>query len=109
MTIYNKLVRDRIPEIIEGRGETAVHRALSDNEFRAALLSKFDEELAEFKKEFEGQDANAALEELADISELVDAAATVLGSGFGEIMRLKSEKAAARGGFARRILLVETK
>lgn len=42
---YNKLVRDRIPEIIEKNGEKAIIKTLDDNEYRASLIEKAKEEL----------------------------------------------------------------
>ena len=44
---YNKLVRDKIPEIIESNNEEAIYRYLSDNEFKEYLKLKLSEELNE--------------------------------------------------------------
>ena len=70
--LYNKLVRDKIPEIIAQQGESANIRILSDKAYTAALEQKLDEETAEFHKE-------KNLEELADILEVVYALADDLG------------------------------
>ena len=63
MTVYNKLVRDRIPELIRAGGETPRTRILEDEEFHRLLEAKLDEEVGEFHR-----DRN--LEELADIPSL---------------------------------------
>ena len=65
---YNKLVRDRIPEIIESSGKTCTTEALSPEEYLRMLDVKLDEELAEYHK-----DQN--IEELADLLEVIHAAA----------------------------------
>ena len=65
---YNKLIRDRIPEIIEASGKTCVTEVLSDEEYLKMIDAKLDEELAEYHK-----DEN--LEELADLLEVIYAAA----------------------------------
>ena len=70
--LYNKLVRDKIPEIIAQQGESANIRILSDKAYTAALEQKLDEETAEFHKE-------KNLEELADILEVVYALRMIWG------------------------------
>lgn len=64
---YNKLVRDRIPEIIEASGKTCRTTVLNDTEYLPMLDAKLDEELAEYHKD---QD----IEELADLLEVIYAA-----------------------------------
>ena len=70
---YNKLVRDRIPEIITSKGNTCITEVLSDEAYLKMLDAKLDEELAEYHK-----DQN--LEELADLLEVMQA--TVLARGY---------------------------
>ena len=65
---YNKLVRDRIPEIIENDGKTCRIEILADEEYIKMVDAKLDEELAEYHK-----DQN--IEELADLMEVIYAAA----------------------------------
>lgn len=65
--IHHKLVRDRIPEIIEASGNTCATEILSDEEYLRVVDAKLDEELAEYHK-----DQN--LEELADLLEVIHAA-----------------------------------
>ena len=97
---YDKLVRDRIPEIIEASGKTCTTDILPQEDYLRMLDAKLDEELAEYHR-----DQNA--EELADLLEVIRAAAAARGYTFDELERIRSEKAAIRGGFEKRILLKE--
>lgn len=97
---YHKLVRDRIPEIIEASGKTCVTEVLSDEDYLKMIDAKLDEELAEYHK-----DQN--LEELADLLEVIHAAVIARGYSLDELERVRLEKAAKRGGFAKKILLKE--
>lgn len=49
--LYQKLVRDRIPEIIEASGKSCVTEILSDADYLELLDAKLDEELAEYYKD----------------------------------------------------------
>lgn len=95
---YNKLVRDKIPAIIQSQGKICKIRVLSRDEYRRKLHEKLDEELAEFHKE-------KNLEELADLMEVILAAAADLGYTPEELEHVRREKAAHRGGFEQRIFL----
>ena len=97
---YNKLVRDRIPEIIEVSGKTCVTEILSDEDYLHMVDAKLDEELAEYHK-----DQN--IEELADLMEVIYAATIARGYTLEELERVRVEKAEKRGGFAKKILLKE--
>ena len=97
---YNKLVRDRIPEIIEATGKTCAVETLSDGDYIRALDAKLDEELAEYHR-----DQN--IEELADLLEVIRAAAAARGYAVEELERVRAEKAARRGGFERKLYLRE--
>lgn len=94
---YNKLVRDKIPEIIRADGLEPSMRILDDDEYLAELVKKLREELAEFE-------SDQSLEELADIAEVVLALADVLG-GRAELEKTRKEKSAKRGGFKKKIYL----
>lgn len=98
MTVYNKLVRDKIPEMIRSQGEHPNVRILDPAEYRTHLEAKLDEEVAEFHKE-------QNIEELADILEVVYALADEIGCR-EELLRLYDRKHAARGGFQDRIFLI---
>ena len=95
---YHKLVRDRIPEIIEASGKTCVTEILSDGDYLTMLDAKLDEELAEYHR-----DQN--LEELADLMEVVYAAALARGYTLEQLEQVRAEKARERGGFRKKILL----
>ena len=97
---YNKLVRDRIPEIIESSGKSCTTEILSAEDYLRMIDAKLDEELTEYHK-----DQN--IEELADLLEVIRAAAIARGYTIEELERVRAEKAAKRGGFEKKILLVE--
>jgi len=97
---YQKLVRDRIPEIIEASGNVCVTKILSDEEYLRMVDAKLDEELAEYH-------ADQNIEELADLMEVIYAAAIARGYTLEQLEQVRAEKAAMRGGFARKILLKE--
>ena len=97
---YNKLVRDKIPEIIEASGKTCSTEILSDDEYLKMLDAKLDEELAEYHK-----DQN--IEELADLIEVIYAVARARGYTLEELEKVRAEKADKRGGFEKKILLKE--
>ena len=98
MRNYNKLVRDRIVEIIEAKGQTAIWHTATDDEYRQKAIEKLQEELAEF---LESENP----EELADLLEIAYAVAESLGVSHEELETMRSKKATARGGFAKRIIL----
>lgn len=97
---YNKLVRDRIPEIIEASGKTCKTMILDDIEYLRMLDAKLDEELAEYHK-----DQN--IEELADLLEAIYAVAIARGYTVEELERAREQKAQRRGAFLNKILLLE--
>ena len=97
--MYNKLVRDKIPDMIKEQGEVPHIRILPAEEYTHALEQKLDEETAEFHKE-------KNLQELADILEVVYALAEDLGSTKGELLRIYEQKHEKRGGFRERIFLI---
>lgn len=97
---YNKLVRDRIPEIIEASGKKCAIEILPDADYLKMIDQKLDEELAEYH-----QDQN--IEELADLMEVIRAAAIARGYSLEELEHVRAEKAAKRGGFDKKILLKE--
>lgn len=97
---YNKLVRDRIPEIIENDGKTCRIEILTDEEYIKKVDAKLDEELAEYHK-----DQN--IEELADLMEVIYAAAIARGYSVEELEAVRKKKLQKRGAFVKKILLKE--
>ena len=95
---YNKLVRDKIPEIIEADGKNCEPEILSDEDYLKALDAKLDEELAEYHK-----DQN--VEELADLLEVIYACAVARGYSKEELEMTRIRKAEKRGGFKKKLLL----
>lgn len=99
---YHKLVRDRIPEIIEADGKTCVTEILPDEQYLEMLDTKLNEELAEYQE-------SKSLEELADLLEVIRAVAVARGWTWEELERVRQEKASKRGGFEKKILLREVR
>ena len=97
---YHKLVRDRIPEIIEADGKTCVSATLSNEDYIALLDQKLNEELAEYQE-------SKSLEELADLLEVMQAVVKARGWTLDELEQVRADKAAKRGGLAKKILLKE--
>ena len=97
---YHKLVRDRIPEIIEKQGKTCVTEVLSQEAYIRMVDEKLNEELAEYQE-------SKSLEELADLLEVMEAAVIARGYTWEELLQVRDEKRQKRGGFQNRILLKE--
>lgn len=97
---YHKLVRDKIPEIIESQGKTCKVRTLSTEDYIKMIDAKLDEELAEYH-----EDQN--IEELADLMEVIYAAAKARGYSVDELESVRVKKVEKRGAFEKMILLEE--
>lgn len=98
MKVYNKLVRDKIPEIIEADGKECKMRILSNDEYIAALEAKLNEEVAEYQ-------ADKNLEEMADVLEVLQAICVARGYSLAELEAMRVKKADKRGGFKEKIFL----
>ena len=96
--IHNKLVRDRIPEIIDANGQKCACRPLSEQEYLAALDQKLNEELAEYQQD-------KSMEELADLLEVIRAVIVARGSTYDQVETIRKVKRDKRGGFERKIWL----
>lgn len=98
--VYNKLVRDLIPDIIEADGKQAVISHVKDREqLRALLLAKLQEEIEEYGQGFD-------IEELADLLEIIHALVEVVHEeDFAAVENLRLEKKNRRGGFSKGIIL----
>jgi len=99
---YNKLVRDKIPEIIENSGDVAVTHTADDEEYWERVKAKLQEETDEFMRIEDP-------EELADILEVVYAICDVKGVDREDLEKIRKKKLAERGGFTKKVVLEETK
>ncbi len=99
---YHKLVRDKIPELIEKEGKESVCSILSDEEYLEFLDRKLSEELEEYLED-------KSMEELADLLEVMMAVAKARGSSIEEVEKIRQQKADKRGGFEKKILLEEVR
>ena len=100
--VYNKLVRDKIPQIIEKNGQICVTQILPEDEYIRKLDEKLTEELSEYQQ-------SKTLEELADLLEVMEATVKARGYTWQELLQIRDEKRAKRGGFEDRILLTEVR
>lgn len=97
---YHKLVRDKIPEIIEHQGKTCVTEILPQADYILLAEEKLSEELSEYQE-------SKSLEELADLLEVMEAVTLARGYTWEELLAVRDEKREKRGGFQNRILLKE--
>lgn len=99
--IYNKLVRDKIPDVIAAKEETPVTSILAETEYKKALEDKLYEEYQEVVE----ASGDERCEELADVVEVIRALAKLENRSLEDIIKLADEKRAKRGGFDDRIFL----
>jgi predicted house-cleaning noncanonical NTP pyrophosphatase (MazG superfamily) len=98
MKVYNKLVRDRIPEIILKDNELPTTRILDDEEYIKELNRKLQEEVNEY---LEAEN----IEEMVDILEVIRAILEHKGVTYDEIEEKRIKKANKRGAFKEKIFL----
>ena len=98
MKIYNKLVRDEIPKIIENNNGQAITRILDDNEYKNELDNKLKEEMNEYF-------IDNSVEELADIVEVIYGILAVKNVSIEDFEKIRKEKVEKRGAFKSRIFL----
>lgn len=96
MESYNKLVRDRIPEILDEKGIAYEKRTASPEEFKEELIKKLEEETIEFKEA-------RSPEELADVIEVIEA--LMLLPEYSNVEHIRLQKKKERGAFDERIIL----
>ena len=101
LKVFNKLVRDNIPEIIESKGEKVIIETLSTEDYKTALLEKLIEEAQELKQ-------NPSMEEVADVLEVLESICESFSFTEDEVQRVKAEKQKIRGGFKNKVFLKET-
>ncbi len=103
--IYNKLVRDKIPEIIEASGATCECDILQDESYANALSMKLQEEVAEFLQEFNAENDEEAIKELADIQEVILAIVDLIGVEREKFELIRQSKVKRNGEFKKQIML----
>ncbi|HHW00191.1 MAG TPA: nucleoside triphosphate pyrophosphohydrolase [Clostridiaceae bacterium] len=97
---YDKLIRDRIPEIIEAAGSEAIVETLDKDNFQKYLDIKLREEMEEYLED-------GSVEELADMVEVIYALLDCKGVSLEEFERIRIAKVNERGAFKKRLLLKE--
>lgn len=97
---YHKLVRDRIPQIIEASGKTCQIVTMGEAEYLRMLDAKLDEELAEYHRDH-------SLEELADLLEVIRAVTMARGYSLEELEQVRAQKENECGAFAKKLLLID--
>ena len=101
MKSYNKLVRDKIPQIIKENGEACETRILNDQEYLDQLNIKMQEELKEYLE-------SGDVEELADLEEVLRAILDLKGVSYAEFENVRNGKVQKRGAFKDKIFLIST-
>jgi predicted house-cleaning noncanonical NTP pyrophosphatase (MazG superfamily) len=100
MDMKEKLVRDRIPEIIKSEGREPIFRTADEKEFPHLLHRKLVEEAGDLAK-------NPTADELSDVLEIVLAFAGEMGITWSELESAANRKREEKGGFVERIVLKE--
>ena len=103
--IYNKLVRDNIPTIIEQDNEVPFTRILNDNDYKKELYKKLKEECDEV---IDSKNTFELLEELADLLEVIKSIAQLEDKTIDDIIETANQKKLKRGGFEKIIFLEKT-
>lgn len=103
---YNKLIRDRILEIIEEVGEKPYSRILNKKEYIKEIKKKI---LEESKELIQAKTRKEIINEIIDIQELIDVLIAELGLTKSEIKKQQKIKNKKRGGFKKRLFLIKTK
>lgn len=99
MIQYNKLVRDKIPDIIRSNGEILLTRILSDEEYLQELDKKLNEEVMEYLE-------SKSLEEVSDILEVIYSIIEARGHSKEELTSAYEKKHNERGGFSDKVYLL---
>ena len=100
--VYNKLVRDNIPNIIRNNGSEPITRILNDEEYKTELEKKLYEEYNEVLSAIESNDR---IEELADMLEIISALAKLENKTLNDVIEVANNKSNKRGGFEEKIFL----
>ena len=101
-TTYNKLIRDKILDMLDAKGLSHTEHIATDTEYEEKLFAKLLEEAAEVATE---ESADKLKEEIADLLEVIEAIKVLKGFSTSDIESLRLQKLEERGGFERRIIL----
>ncbi|WP_240419672.1 nucleoside triphosphate pyrophosphohydrolase [Paenibacillus periandrae] len=104
MKTYNKLIRDKIPQVMDTNGVTYIIIKLNDQEYVEKLNEKLQEELDEYI----ASESKEQVEELADLVELIYAILENKGVSIEEFENIRLKKKEERGGFEEKLLLLST-
>lgn len=99
---YNKLIRDKIPEIIKKDNAVPKVSELDDNQFKVALKEKLVEEAKEL---LEAKTDKEILNELSDVLQLLESIALNNNIAIAEVKKQKEKKEVERGGFEKKLFL----
>ncbi|KAB8130508.1 nucleoside triphosphate pyrophosphohydrolase [Gracilibacillus oryzae] len=106
MPIYNKLVHDKIPAVLEGKQLTYNTKILEDHTYKQELINKLAEECQEYQAANNNEEA---AEELADILEVVIALGKTHGYTEAQLLSVRKQKRNNRGGFENKVYLIDVK
>ena len=95
-----KIVRDQIPNLITKSGQTPVYDVVSAEEAITGLETKLSEELSEYL-------ADHSLEEMADLLEVIHGLLFHRGISWNQLEEIRLKKREERGGFEKRLLLID--
>lgn len=96
MEKYNKLVRDKIPEMLDNKGINYEKRIASPEEYKIELIKKLEEEIGEFKEA-------GSEEELAGVIEVIEALKQL--PEYKNVEEVRKKKLVEKGGFKEKIIL----
>ena len=101
MVEFNKVIRDKIPEIIQKDGHTCNVQVISDEKFLLEIEKKLSEEVTEYQND-------KTPEELADILEVIYKIAQLKGISKDELEKIRVKKLEDKGGFTKNLFLIDT-
>ena len=103
--VYNKLVRDNIPDFIKNDNETPITRILSDDEYKNELYKKLLEECNEL---IVAKESDEIIEEASDVFEVLKAISELEGKDIDAVIAFSEQKRIKKGGFSKKIFLEKT-